>query len=264
VNLWPRPLVIFASNKVFDSLSPDQRRPLRQAITNVIPAQTTSLRHSEQEATGNLCRRRVRFETASPRDLAALRKAVQPIYDTLARDPQTRKSLAAIAAVGKDAAAEPAPNCHAGEQAAGQALEGPRRLDGVYEMTTSKSAAAPEFFAENWGKMIFVFDRGRFAFTQENQDACTWGYGTFAVKGDHVEWTFTDGGGIAPNNAYNKPGESFVFGWSLYREALTLTPVQGAVSPENVRAKPWQRLSTTPSWRYFSKRCPPPGNALPR
>ena len=104
---------------------------------------------------------------------------------------------------------------------------------------------------------------GPFAFTQENKDACTWGYGTFAVKGNQVEWTFTDGGGIAPNNAFNKPGEFFVFGWSLYRETLTLTAVPGA-SPENFRAMTWQRISTTPSSRPFSKRCPPPANALPR
>jgi TRAP-type C4-dicarboxylate transport system substrate-binding protein len=264
VNLWPRPLVIFTGKKVFDSLSPDQRNALRQAVANVIPAQTAALRRSEQEAAGNLCRRGLEFETASPDDLAALRKAVQPVYDTLARDPQTKRFLRAIAAMGDGVAAEPAPSCSPTGQTDGQAAGGSSRLDGVYEMTTSKSAAAPEFLAENWGKWIFVFQRGRFAFTQENRAACTWGYGTFAVKGNQVEWGVTDGGGIAPNNAFNKPGEFFVFGWSLYRQTLTLTPVQGAVSPENFRAKPWQRINSTPSSRHFSKRCPPPDNALPR
>ena len=265
VNLWPRPGVIFARKQVFDSLSPDQRNALRQAAANVIPAQTVALRGAEQEAAGNLCRsRRLEFQTASPRDLAALRTAVQPVYETLAGDPQTREFLAAIAATGKSVPAESAPHCRATGQTDGQAAEGSSPLDGVYEMTTSKSAAAPDFLAENWGKWIFVFHRGRFAFTQENRDACTWGYGTFAVKGKQVEWTFTDGGGTAPNNALNKPGEFFVFGWSLYRETLSLTSVPGAISPENFQAKPWQRISTTPSARAFSKRCPPPANALPR
>jgi TRAP-type C4-dicarboxylate transport system substrate-binding protein len=269
VNLWPRPLVIFTSNKVFDSLSPAQRKALRQAVANVIPAQTTSLRHVEQEATGNLCRRTVTFKTASPRELAALRTAVQPVYDTLARDPQTRKFLGAIAAIDKDVAAEPAPNCHAVGQTVEQSAGASGPLDGVYRVTTTAKdllavgTPSGDVVPENYGTWTYVFDRGRFAFTEENKQACTWGYGTFAVKGDRVEWTFIDGGGIGPNNAFNKPGEFFVFGWSLYREALTLTPVQGAVSPENFRAKPWQRLSTGPSWRYFSKRCPPPGIALP-
>jgi TRAP-type C4-dicarboxylate transport system substrate-binding protein len=263
VNLWPRPLVIFIGREVFDSLSQDQQRVLRQAVANVIPAQTTYQRRGEREAAGNLCRRGLEFETASPDDLAALQTAVQPVYDTLARDPQTRRLLAAIAAIGKGLPAESAPNCHPTGQTDGQAAAGHSTLDGVYEMTTSKSAAAPEFLAENWGKWVFVFDRGHFAITQENRDACTWGYGTFIVKGHHVEWTFTDGGGTGPNNAFNKPGEFFVFGWSLYRETLTLTPVQGEISPENFRAKPWQRINATPSSRSFSKRCPPPDNALP-
>jgi TRAP-type transport system periplasmic protein len=104
--------------------------------------------------------------------------------------------------------------------------------------------------------------RGRFAITQENPDACTWQYGTFDVDGNRMSWTFTDGGGIAPNYAYNKPGEFFVFDFSAYRDTLTVTPVKGEISPLNFRAKPWRRVSDTPSRRYFSKRCPPPAAAL--
>ena len=273
VNLWPRPLVIFTGQKVFDSLSPDQRNALRQAVAKVIPAQTAGLRGSEQEAAGNLCRRGLEFETASRDDLAALRTAAQPVYDSLARDPQTRKFLAAIAAIGKGFPAESAPHCRPTGQTDGQAAGGSSPLDGVYRMTTTakdlRAAGLPagEVNPENYGTWTYVFDRARFAFTEENKDACTWAYGTFAVKGNQVEWRFTDGGGI-PNSPSdkpgNKPGEVFVFGWSLYRETLTLTPVPGAVSPRPVRVKPWQRISSTPSSRSFSKRCPPPDNALPR
>jgi TRAP-type C4-dicarboxylate transport system substrate-binding protein len=270
VNLWPRPLVIFTGKQVVDALSPDQRNVLRQAAANVIPAQTALLRGFEQAAAGNLCRRGLEFQTASPHDLAALRTAAQPVYDTLARDPQTRKFLAAIAAIGKGVPAESAPQCRPTGKTDGQAAGGSSRLDGVYRVTTTAKdllatgVPAGDAIPENYGTASYVLDRARFAFTQENKDACIWGYGTFAVKGNQVEWKFTDGGGTGPNNAFNKPGEFFVFGWSLYRETLTLTPVQGAIAPENFRVKPWQRISTTPSARYFSKRCPPPANALPR
>jgi hypothetical protein len=114
---------------------------------------------------------------------------------------------------------------------------------------------------ENYGTFTMVIDRGRFAVTQEDQQACTWGYGTFAVKGNEFEQLFTDGGGIAPDGAANKPGEFFTFRWSLYRGVLTLFPVQGAVSP--TPPKPWVRISTTPSARFLSPRCPPPAGALP-
>jgi TRAP-type C4-dicarboxylate transport system substrate-binding protein len=266
VNLWPRPLVIFIGKKVFDSLNPDQRNALRQAAANAIPAQTALLRGAEQAAAGNLCRRRLEFQTASPDDLAALRTAVQPVYDTLAREPQTSKFLTAIAAIGKSVPAESAPSCRATGQTDGQEVGGSSQLDGVYRVTTTandlRAAGTPagDVIPENYGTWTYVFDRARFAYTQENKDACTWGYGTYAVKGNQVEWRFTDGGGTGPNSAFNRPGEFFVFGWSLYRETLTLT----APGPENFRAKPWQRISSTPSSRSFSKRCPPPDNALPR
>lgn len=107
-----------------------------------------------------------------------------------------------------------------------------------------------------------MFDRGKFAVTQENPDACTWQYGRFDVDGNRMSWTFTDGGGIAPNEAYNKPGEFFVFDFSAYRDTLTVKPVEGEISPLNFRAKPWRRISDTPSRRYLSKRCPPPAAAL--
>ena len=114
---------------------------------------------------------------------------------------------------------------------------------------------------ENYGTFTMVVDRGRFAVTQENAQACTWSYGPFTVRGDRFEQLVTDGGGIAPTGAANKPGELFTFRWSRYRGVLTLYPVQGAVSP--TPPKPWVMISTTPSARFLSTRCPPPTGALP-
>ena len=129
-------------------------------------------------------------------------------------------------------------------------------------MDTDRADADYDYHPENWGRWTYVFDQGRFAITQENRDACTWGYGTFAVDGNRMSWTFTDGGGIAPTGAQNKPGEFFVFGFSAYRDTLTVTPVKGEISPLGFRAKPWRRLATTPTRRFLSKRCPPPAAAL--
>ena len=109
-----------------------------------------------------------------------------------------------------------------------------------------------------------IIDRGRFTYQQEDRQACTWAYGTFAVKGNEFEQLFTDGGGIAPDGAANKPDELFTFRWSLYRGVLTLSPVKGAVSPPNFLAKPWLRVSTSPSPHFLSRRCLPPAGALPR
>lgn len=143
-------------------------------------------------------------------------------------------------------------------------------LHGVYEMDSTASdlmRADPQdgpAMPENWGHWVFVFDGSRLSFSQEDSAACTWAYGRVRVRPHDFSWTIGEGGYTrSPNRAYNKPGEAFRFGWSLYRDTLTLTSVPGAVSPANFRARPWRRVSSQPSRKYFSKECPPPTRALP-
>jgi TRAP-type C4-dicarboxylate transport system substrate-binding protein len=267
VSLWPRPLVLFASGKTWAALTPAQRRILRQAVTGDLTAETNAVRDSERDDTAILCRRgQLRFLTASQADLAALRQAVQPVYHQLERDPQTRHYIHQIEAMRQGISPEPAPGCAQVPRLAGKA--GP--LDGVWQFTTTAAdlralagVSQGDIVPENYGTYTFVIDRGRFAFTQENRQACTWAYGTSTVTGDKFEWLVTDGGGIAPDGAVNKRGELFTFRWSLYRGMLTLYPVKGAVSPNPSLGKPWPRISATPSARFLSKRCPPPAGALP-
>jgi hypothetical protein len=138
---------------------------------------------------------------------------------------------------------------------------GPRGpLDGTYVVDTTNGGDA-DLEEENYGHWVYVVDRGRFAFSQENGPACTWGYGTWKVHGSTVEWLFTDGGGEAPNGAENKPGERFVFRWSRFRDTLTLTAVPGEISPLNFYAEPWHRTGKADA-RRLSTRCPPPSEAF--
>jgi TRAP-type transport system periplasmic protein len=266
VSLWPRPLVLFAGPKAWAALTPAQRRVLRQAVTGDLAAETQVVRDDERAQTAILCRRGLRFLTASPADLAALRRAVQPVNGQLERDRQTRHYIHQIEAMRKGISAEPAPGCAHTPRLAGKTSP----LDGVWQFTSTPAdlraagASQGDVVPENYGTYTFVVDRGRFAFTQEEWPSCTWGYGTFTVKGDRFEWQFTDGGGIAPDGAANKPGESYIFRWSLYRGVMALYPVKDAVSPPNFLAKSWNRISTMPSRRFLSRRCPPPAGALPR
>lgn len=268
VNLWPRPLVVFANGKAWAALSPAQQAVLTLAVTGDVAAETNVVRGEERTDTATLCRRgRLRFLDASQAGIAALRRAVRPVYAQLERDPQTRRYIHRIEAMRQGIPAEPAPGC--GHTARLTGTAGP--LDGVYQFTDTAAESQAAGMApgdavvpENYGAWTLVLDRGRFAFTQEDRPACTWGYGTFTVRGNKMEWLVTNGGGIAPDNATDKPGEDYLFGWSLYRGVLTLSPVKGAISPGNFRAKPWARVSTTPSARFLSKRCLPPAGALPR
>jgi hypothetical protein len=198
--------------------------------------------------------------------VAALRRAVQPVYDQLERDQQTQRYIRQIEAMRQGISPEQPPGCARTPQLTGEAglLDGVWRFtDTAAELQAAPGTLAGDVVPENYGTWTLVLDGGRFAVTQEDSQACTWGYGTFAVKGNRMEWLFTDGGGIAPDNAANKPGEFFTYGWSLYRGVLTLSPVPGAVSPSNFMIKPWERIASTPSARFLSRRCLPPAGALP-
>jgi TRAP-type C4-dicarboxylate transport system substrate-binding protein len=263
VELWPRSMVLFANAKSYRALTAGQRRILRTAAANVVPKLNTAARNSELESSGNICRRgKAAFDAATPGELRELRRALKPVFHDLERDPGTRAAIEGIKRMKARLAEPPAelPRC---DRAPERTAVGATALDGVWEADTDRSAAGAEGLAENWGHWIYAFDRGRFAITQENRESCTWGYGRFTVDGNRMSWTFTDGGGIAPNEAQNKPGEFFVFGFSAYRDTLTVTPVKGKVSPRGFRDKPWRRLSESPTNRFFSKRCPPPADALP-
>lgn len=267
VALWPRPLVVFANRTAFAKLTPAQQRVLAQAATDDIGPETTLMRNDERVTAASVCRSHVlQFVSATPANLVALNRAVQPVYAMLDRDPQTRAQIAQIEAMRRNVPPEPAVPCP--KTGTVRTPVGP--LDGVYQYAVTASdlnaagAEPSELLSENEGKFTFVFDRGHFATTTENPQACVWGYGTLSLKGGKLVLTFSDGGGIAPTNATNKPGELFTLQWSLYRDVLTLRRVAGAVSPTPLVAKPWLRVSTTPSRSYLSKRCPPPPNALPR
>jgi hypothetical protein len=147
----------------------------------------------------------------------------------------------------------------------GGAPDKPAQLDGVYRATTSAAElgridAAGES-AQNWGSWTLVLDRGRFAFTRENDQACTWAYGALGRgKSNLMEWTVIDGGG-SPGAAASQPRDGYRLRWSRYRDVLTLRPANGG-SAGYFAAKPWRRIAETPTPKPLSKRCPPPPGAL--
>ncbi len=267
VVLWPRALAVVANKGTLARLTRQQRAILREAGREALAPALQRLAADESDAGGILCRRgNMRFLEAAPEQLASLRSALRGVYARLREDPHTRAAIEEIDQMKEGRARERPPSCAAGTSAEG----GLTPLDGVYEVDTTRadtvSAGAPpgERIPENWGHWVYVLQGGRFAVTQEDEDACTWAYGKVTVSGETMAWTIVDGGYTkSPYQAYNKPGEFFKFRWSLYRDTLTLLPLKGTISPANFRAKPWHRVSTMPSRAYFSKECPPPKEALP-
>ncbi|GGN68392.1 hypothetical protein GCM10011579_041840 [Streptomyces albiflavescens] len=111
VVLWPRPVALVAGTKAFQRLSGDQQDALRKAGQQAVSGSAAVLRSHEKESVGNLCRRGQKFAAASPSQLASLRKAVQPVYDELARDRRTKEYLDAITSLVRNIPAEPTVSC---------------------------------------------------------------------------------------------------------------------------------------------------------
>ena len=277
VNLWPRPIAVVANTKAFDRLTTNQRRVLQQAAGDALDETLRLEQGDEQYATATLCRRgRVRFVNASTAQRDELLAASRPTLTWLERDAGTRDLLARIATMRKGSsvvAAETRPSCEgiAPDQPSLTAASGkPSPMDGTWTMSETRAdviaAGAPADepdSPENEGDWVLIVDRGRFAFTQQHGPACTWGYGTWIVDGDQVEWRFIDGGGIAPTGAANKPGDLFDYRWSVFHDTLTLATAPGAISPENFLARPWQRVSKRPERSRFFSRCGLPAAGRP-
>lgn len=266
VVLWPRPLVMFASDRAYAKLTAAQRKILLQAARDAVTPATASERANDELAAGNLCRSGLTtFATASAADLASLRRAVQPVYAMLDQDPQNRRQIAQIRGLAVGVPSEPPFICRRSKSTTTTAHGA---LDGVWQFSTTiaqlktVSTDPTEWIPENVGKTTVVVDRGRFVITQVDPEACTWEYGTIAVDGSVLTMTFINGGGIAPDGAYNRPGEYFKYRWSLYNGKLTVGNYHN-MSPSPLRVVPWNRVSTVPTRSYFPTRCPPPAAALP-
>lgn len=265
VSLWPRVVAIVMNRVAYGALSNDQRDALHEAGRAALDPAIEAIAERDAEAMSVLCNRdRVAIRSASPAQLDAFRAATSQVREALERDPATRDAAREIAAMSARVEGEQTPSCEPdGEPATAERTP----VDGLWSMNTTADelaeiASAGDVVPENWGEGTFAFRAGRFAFTEENRDACIWAYGSYTVKGDVVEWIFEDGGGDAPTDAANRPGEEFAFRWSRYRDQLTLEPVEGAISPEPFRVKPWRLLDGEPSLEALSARCPPPADAL--
>ena len=275
VNLWPRPLVAVANAKVFASLTDAQRKGLRSSALASLDATSKVHMKRDSDDLPSMCRRgKAELVTASAAQLAHLRAAFGPVYTWLRKDAGTAKYLNEIAALragGVTPYAQEALSCAGITAAPRPSTLAPTTnsaLDGVYELTLTTAdlraagATSEELSAANEGVFRFVFEHGRFAFTQHFDGACTWGYGTSAVTGDRIQLSFIDGGGVTPTGGTNSPGEVFDYHWSIYRDTMRWSVVPGAISPVGWAYKAWLRLNTTPSLRYLNQSCLPPAGAL--
>jgi TRAP-type C4-dicarboxylate transport system substrate-binding protein len=93
--LWPRMPVLSLSQARFDSLTAAQRGWVEEAANQAVQA-SIDFDYDEAGPAMQLCVMGVRFLLATPTQLAALRRAVQPVLDALSRDPATEAVFAVV------------------------------------------------------------------------------------------------------------------------------------------------------------------------
>ena len=235
VTFWPKPVTIVANQKVFDSLTTGQQDALRRAGSSVISRQLKLLQELNIQDRSSLCRRRLRFMRASSQDLATLRRAVQPVYDEIGRDPASRSHLQRILTMKREAGASTpeAPGCSPAESAVATTGGSSPTLDGVYTGTVTK---VPDGWPvdENLGDYKLTFVGGRFQYAQDSPAGPFASSGTYTVDKREIVVNFDAG--------YNN-GETLTCEWSIYKDTLTLRDVRSAsLECGFLRLTTWRRV----------------------
>ena len=244
VTFWPKAVTVVMNQKVFDSLTPRQQDALRQAGVSVIARQLKLQHDLNRQAAHLLCQRGLRFQHVSNQELAALRRAVQPVYDRIERNAQTRSLLQQIQAIKHEtpvAATPDAPACSPSAPATGPANQQATQLEGAYRTNFTREALANspllydggEINDENWGDFTLTFDHGRVTFTQQNDVASSSTSGTYTINGKAITFRFTEGVNAS---------ETFAAHWNLYRDVLTFKRDDSLGElPTSYLVKPWRR-----------------------
>ena len=98
----------------FDALTSEQQEILRDAGREALAPELDEVVHDSSEALSAACARgALTLVSASAADLAALREAVQPVYEELETDPDTKELIGDITEMrsAEVAAASALPRC---------------------------------------------------------------------------------------------------------------------------------------------------------
>jgi TRAP-type C4-dicarboxylate transport system substrate-binding protein len=241
----PRPNVIFMNRRAFDSLTATQRNVLSRAG---VQARSAGIyRGNDTASVADLCRRGIQVVSASPADLAALRAAVQPVYQRLESNPETKAFINQITSMRRAVGGSPdsviCPTAGTAARSGGTAT----LLQGTWQVTITEAqlvaagAGAGELQPSegNWGHLTLKFSRGQWWLIGP-PDTIGSASGTYVLTGSRIRFYRHD-------HTYNG-SDTEVWGpyiWSVYRDTLTFkkTALAGDFQgPTNLVVKPWGKI----------------------
>jgi hypothetical protein len=237
VAFWPRVFVIVGNEKALAKLASEQRRMLRDAGRRAVGPAVARLRAEDSLEANALCRRdHVSLVAAADPEIAALQKAVRPVYAQLEENSVARSLIAKIEAMKRESPSDQPPSCTAAAPARQTTKATP--LDGTWEMRATVAQVAAETHttrqdaAVDAGLYRMILKRGHVV--MYHLSTPQWGGppgGVLTVHhGGTVEFRFPD-------------GDEGVYRFNLYRDTLILRyppgKRQGAPNPTFA---PWHRV----------------------
>lgn len=241
---WPRATVLVANGKVFSALTRSQRDTLHRAAREAIRGAAAYDRGWRKTSVTHLCDQHARFIEASGRDLGALRRVLQPVYDELERDRNTRAQVAAIQTMRASVAPDPVPVCSPPVRGAGgrESQPGATRLDGSYTVAVSGSDVAHAIGrgAASLHSRLSVRGQGPFTLT------LNLARGAWRVAEAPDGWVLTGSYSLRGSLLTLVPdGMSQAGGWSFrpstFRGGLTLAPARSQQAPYWATLRVWRR-----------------------
>jgi hypothetical protein len=233
VVLWPRASAVVMNRHAWQRLTPGQRAVLTDAARTAVGPAMHRERDFERGAVQSLCDRGFALVRAGAAGVAALRRAVAPVYRKLESDSATRRGLENIRALKATLPAEPAAAC--GRDQGRPPAPGAAPLVGSWRVrvTRAQMAAAhrlpQEAVDDNWGNYTLVLGGdGNFKLLNDRYPGPV-GFGTWSASGDLL--TFTPRGTLEQG-----AGETWRYRWTLFRGSLelrrlTLGPTALTVAP---------------------------------
>jgi TRAP-type C4-dicarboxylate transport system substrate-binding protein len=237
VVLWPRPKTLVMNPAAWEELTAGQRALLTDAVRAAVAPMIEQERTLARGGLEVACENRLSLIRASAAQVASLRRAVDPVYSQIARDPAARRVLDGIRALKADSPAEPAPACNV-EQAPSMEpgaapLVGSWRVEATRELLAAARREPGEAVEANWGNITLVLGGdGKFEMLNDRFPGQVQGIGTWSAHGDVLE--LVPGGSVDMG-----AGETWRYRWTLFRGSLELGKL--SVGPTSLTVAPLRR-----------------------
>ena len=235
VVLWPRATTIVMNRKAYEALTTDQQQLLHDAARAAVVPVIETLRSEERDSLAALCESgHLRLVDASPSDRAALRRAVQPVYDKLERDALTGELLGEIEKLGDGVPASEPLRCPTAHVTSSRTpVDGRWRVD-LSPAALAAAGASKQELDMFKGPITLDLRRGRWvARIGESRNVFR---GTYRVDDDVLRLTLDS---CTPTDVC-MAGEVTEYRWSVYRDKLSLARSRRYVFPALI-AEPWTR-----------------------